>query len=410
LSQIAQIASLIENGEYRKAEVLSSKLFRTGNSENNRSSALRLRAKIRLETARFDEAIDDLKELQSSFPSDFDADAKELSSEAYLARFESAQVGFADRSDLLHAASLLKEISQTNPQYENLGWTYYQQGRIALIDNDIVNAKNLLIQALLAPSSRVVLTAYCYERLGFLEYYETRNMRQSLVFLDKAIHTYPTSASPSWLIQVYILRSRVLKEINTEKALESAQTALSYALKLSTHKELIADTAFALSEILASIQGQEQAVIDQLQLYFSNSKRPVGVDVSWSRAYEMMGDAYAQMGQHERAITAYESSLEHNPYHPWEELIYYRIAQNHYHLSEYEKSIQVLLQIDVTKPVDKLFLFNLNNLLGNAYFALKRFVDAQEAYQVALQNAPNNTDTQQTKMYLQLANERNQPL
>jgi len=102
LSQIAQIASLIENGEYRKAEVLSSKLFRTGNSENNRSSALRLRAKIRLETARFDEAIDDLKELQSSFPSDFDADAKELSSEAYLARFESAQVGFADRSDLLH--------------------------------------------------------------------------------------------------------------------------------------------------------------------------------------------------------------------------------------------------------------------------------------------------------------------
>jgi tetratricopeptide (TPR) repeat protein len=410
LSQIQQIASLVAKGDYRKAEVLSSKLFRTGESENDLGAALRLRAKIRLETDRFDEAIEDLRELQNSFSVEFDDSARELFSEAYLARFESAQVGFADRNDLVRAAALLQVIIKANPHYANLGWVYYQLGRIALINNDVSHAKDLLIQALIAPSSNVTLTSYCYERLGFLEYYETRNMWQSLAFLDKAIHTYPNDASPTWLVQVYLLRSRVLREFDTEKAIKSAQTALDIALQSSAHKELIADTAFAASEILVPIQGQEQTLIDQLQLYFSNSKRPVGVDVSWSRAYEMMGDAYTQLEQYERAIAAYESSLSHNPYHPWEESIYYRMAQNLYHQNNYERAIDVLQKVDLTKPVDKSFQFNLNNLLGNAFFALKKYAAAQESYQAALECAPNNIDTQQTRMYLELANERNQPL
>lgn len=410
MSQIEQIATLVDKGDYRKAEIMISKLFRSGESKKDLGTALRLRAKIRLKTDRIDEVIEDLKELRTSFPDAFDYSTKEMLASAYLERFEQAQVGFSDRNDLIQATALFEEITVSNQQYADLGWVYYQLGRIALIDNDINKSKELLIRALLSASNKVTLTAYCYERLGFLEYYETRDMWQALVFLDKAIHTYPTDASLIWLVQVYLLRSRVLREFDSTEALESAKSAINLAQESSEYREVVAETAFAVSEILASMQGQEQILIEQLQLFFSNSKRPVGIDVSWSRAYEMMGDAYTQLGQHDRAISAYEASLQHNPYHPWEESIYYRIAQNHYHQGNYERTVEIIERIENTKSTDSTFGFNLNNLLGNAYFALKNYPDAQKAYMLAMSNASSVVDTHQTMTYLQLAKERNQPL
>ena len=82
----------------------------------------------------------------------------------------------------------------------------------------------------LTPSHVNVLTSYCYERLAFIAFYEQRDLIAALGFVGKAIDTYPTSANQAWLVQVYILRSRIYKDRREYKAaLEVAEDAVSIA-------------------------------------------------------------------------------------------------------------------------------------------------------------------------------------
>ncbi|MDQ7034236.1 MAG: tetratricopeptide repeat protein [Anaerolineae bacterium] len=247
------------------------------------------------------------------------------------------------------------------------------------------------------------LTAYCYERLGFIAYYESRQPEQALIYLNKAIDIYPTSEPRLWLVQVYLLRSRVLRESNLDAAIESARMA--YDLAYSQNKTLSAESLFTLSELLSVNNGREIEVVDFIQQFIQVSKAPVGVDVTWSRAYEMLGDSYFAMRQYAEAITSYQNALQYNPDHPWEETIYYRIAKAHYQQQQYNEVVDNL-QVIIGDSQD----YRVFNLLANAYYGLRQFKQAMYSYQTAINLAPSGINIETMQMYYQLSQQMNPPL
>ena len=116
------------------------------------------------------------------------------------------------------------------PSISNRGWIYYQRGRVLLTENRIDDAVECFQQALLTPSTVPALTAYCYERLGFVAFYERREFEQALSFLNKAVATYPTTEDRLWLVHVHTLRSRVFREMHDyDAAVDAANSAISVA-------------------------------------------------------------------------------------------------------------------------------------------------------------------------------------
>jgi len=79
--------------------------------------------------------------------------------------------------------------------------------------NHIDEAAVCFTHALLKQSHVPALTAYCYERLGFIAFYESRELRSAVTFLQKAIATYPANDARLWLVQAHTLHSRILREM-----------------------------------------------------------------------------------------------------------------------------------------------------------------------------------------------------
>ena len=209
-----QIQELITSRDYKKAERAIANLLRTDLSSEDSATLFLLRAKARLLSGRPSEAIHDWKqaeEISRIFASKLES--QELLADSYLSRYETASVGFAQKSDVREASQIFQKISSKGEEYANIGWVYYQQGRIALIEGQSYAAETYFHKALFNPSTESALTAYCYERLGFVAYYESRQSKKALIFLDKALDTYPISEPRLWLVQVYLLKSRVQKNL-----------------------------------------------------------------------------------------------------------------------------------------------------------------------------------------------------
>lgn len=397
LEHIQTIDDLLLKRDIKRAEVLIARLLRTEPSLQGRARMLILRARARLFSARVDDALEDLHKAQSIAPDLFDVPQNlELLGDTHFARFELASVGFADRADTAQALTCYEKILADHATYDNLGWIYYQKARVLLTENRVEDAVNGLQQALLTPSTISPLTAYCYERLGFVAFYEERDPKGALAFLNKAIATYPNTEPRIWLVQVHTLRSRILRERQDfEAALEAASTAISVAMAAGVEgRPGLADALLTAAETLSHMSGREREIIGYLGQFAQISKRPLGIDVTWSRAQEMLGDAYFKTGQYAASITAYHNALQFNPYHPWELSLHYRVARSHYQLGEYDKAIHAINRLLQTAKADEqsIYDYRIFYVQGNAYFALGQYAKARDAYASALQLAPPSAE------------------
>ena len=412
--QTQAIETFIAKGDIKKADVLVARLLRAEISERERSDLLGFRARIRLLSARPDDAIADLTTIRETSPEMTNSGSLlELLADCYAARYELSSVGFSDRNDAEQALVIYEQIIEQFREYENLGWVYSQLGRVLLATNQIEQAVECFRQALFCPSHIRALTAYCYERLGFIAFYEQRNSQQSLTFLNKAVHTYPSSEDQAWLVQVHILRSRVLRDSEPDAALHAAETALSIASSSSSENKLtLSEALFTVAEFLLKRDGREKDVVNHLQRFLQVSKRPLGVDVTWSRVHEMLGDAHFKLGQYPSAIDAYRTALDLNPYHPWEISVYYRIARSHYQQGSFDEAVAAIDQLLSAAQAEDQEVqdYRVFDVLGNALFALERYDTALQAYETALEKAPPNTDLSKIEKYCEFARELNQPL
>lgn len=403
-----QIEALLRKHEVKKAEKLIAKALRSG-QEDAQARLLVYRARTRLFNGRPESGLDDLTTARQLNEALFnDPKTLEVLADCYFGRFELSAVGFADRSDTQQAESLYRTIIQQFSTYQNLGWVYYQLGRVLLSAARVDEAVTCLQQALLSPSQLPALTAYCYERLGFIAFYEQREPQRALHFLDKVIDTYPIAAERSWLVQVYILRSRVWREMrDVNHALQDSDTALQIAT-MGRNRVSLGEALLTSGELLAEMRGRERDLIDTLERFLQISKRPPGMDVTWSRAYEMLADAYTACGEYEKAISAYYSVLAYNPYHPWEVSIYYRIGRAYYRKGSYEKAIDAIRHaIKLAEDNPSLIDYRVHDTYGSALFALGHFQEASQAYEQALNLLPvDHEHSEKIRHYHQLALEK----
>lgn len=389
--QRTAIEALLKKREIKKAEVLIARHLRSNPDPHQQAELLVQRAHTRLLTARPEAAIDDLLRARSLRDDILESAPQiELLADCYFARFELSSVGFAERSDAHQSEALYRQIIDIFSAYDNLGWIYYQLGRVLLTDNRIQDALDCFQEALLNPSHVPALTAYCYERLGFVSFYEQRDLNRSLTFLSKAVDTYPVKEDRNWLVQVHILRSRVLREMfQMNMALQEAEKALTLAaMGRSDRRAALAEALLTTGELLCSVEGRERDVISHLEQFLQVCRRPLGIDVTWSRVYEMLGDAYFKVGRYDDAITAYNAVLQFNPYYPWEVSIYHRVARVYYQIGNYEKAVDAIRRaLDVASNDGHDFDYRLYDVYGNAHFALGHYDKAAEAYAHALQLA-----------------------
>lgn len=408
--QLQIIDLMLAKDEVKKAEVLIAKLLRTDILTNDDLAALLVyRARTRLLSARPEDALNDLSTVDSINPTLSEtAPILELKGDCHLARFELASLGFADRNDTRIAEEIYLKVVDRFPKYNNIGWVYYQLGRVCVTVNDVIKALQYFQQALMSPSHISSLTAYCYERLGFIAYYEDRDMQKALAFLNRAVDTFSVNSNPNWLIQVHILRGRVLHNLGDH---ENVKNAVEEALRISSITEgklAQSEALLAAGEIFAEVKDHDREVVYYLQQFMQTAKRPLGIDVTWSRVQEMLGNAYFNLGQFNSALAAYQSSLQLNPDHPWALSLYYRVATCYYHLRDYHNVLQTVEQMQhlAKAEAQEIDDYRVYDVLGNALFAMKKYDRAVEAYQRALGIAPANADTlHKIRSYYDLAKE-----
>jgi tetratricopeptide (TPR) repeat protein len=405
---------LLNKRDIKRAEVLIARSLRAELSVRERARLLIARARARLLSARVDDALEDLDHARDLLLDEFETPLTiELLADCHFARFELASVGFADRSDTAQALAAYERILADFPEYSNRGWIYYQRGRILLTENRTEDAVDCFQNALLTPSIVTTLTAYCYERLGFVAFYEHRDFDHALSFLSKAVSTYSTGDDRLWLVHVHTLRSRVFRETrNYDSAIDAANTAINVAQN-GEGKAGLADALLNAAETLVLVDGRQREVIAHLQQYIQISKRPLGIDVTWSRIHEMLGDAYLETNQLQNAVAAYQSALLFNPYTPWELSLHYRIARTLYQLGDYEKSVRAIQKMLQAAEADGQAVgdYRVYNILGNSYFALHSYLEAIHAYESALQMAPANAESlDKIRQYHQFAQDLSRPV
>lgn len=364
MNQITQIADLLEQREIKRAEILIAKTLRNTPDGTNKSYVYLQRARLKLLTQRPEEALRDIDHALANID-DVTGDSsqvRELLADSLLMRYEMALVGFADKADLLKSQEHYLWIVENVPEHDNLGWVYYQLGRIDLILTKTTDAVEYLHKALFAPSLIPELTAYIYERLGFIAFYEQRNPAMADVLLTKALHTYPSYLPKQWIIQVLLLRTRILMKTDLTKALLVSQEAVALT-STGTDKALLSEVLLHQSEILDAFGDRPSDVIDVIQRYLMLNKPPMGVDVTAARVHERLANAYMQAHAFEAAIEAYSTALTYNPDNPWEHTLRYQIAVAHFDLGNVAEARQILNDLITDEDIQPTDLKNATTLL-----------------------------------------------
>ena len=385
--------SLLARNELRRAEVAVTRALRTFLDQRTRVALLLLRARARLGDARPAEALDDLQAILALEPQRSQSPGLlELRGDCHLVRYELASVGFADHSDTVAAVDCYERILWETPDYENVGRVYFQLGRLALIGNDVPLAREHFLTALLAPSNLAALSALCFERLAYIAWYEERHLPRALGLLDKAIATCPTVGDLGWLIQVHLLRSRVLHELqNYPAAIAAAEKALSLA---TSEPAALAEALLTLAEFLAGTEGSQQEIIRHLQHFLQISQAPPGQDVTWGRVHELLGDAWFGLGHYGEAAAAWREALHYNPDNPWSASLQRRIARSLFHQGDYQAAAKAIEGLHIIAAGDGIpeVDFQLFAMLGHSRFRLRDYQGAQDAFEQALQLAPAGID------------------
>src|SRR5258708_6390233 len=395
--QLAQIDQWLDSGDAKRAEAQIARLLRSDCSPAERAELLLRRARTRVFTARPDEAIEDLQTLHALMPDLWErSEVQELLGDAYFSRFELAPVGFAERSDAVRARVCYQSIEERDPNYANMGWAMYQWGRILLTEDNIEQAIEKFTEALVKPSTVPRLTALCYERLGFIHLIEKRDPATALSYFSRAVTTYPSGEAAGWMMRLHLLRSRALREQNRfDEALQAAQAALQAVSPWERdYRAVLTDAHLAVGEMLASMPGRAREAADHLVQYLQHSRRPQGVDVTWSRIHETLGALWFRLERYDQAITAYHTALTFNPYHPWEISLQYQIARSHFRLREYEKAIAAIEHMLKLAEADHQPITNYGvyGVLGSAHFALEHYSEARVAFEKAVELAPPDAE------------------
>lgn len=393
-----QVDELIARRDLKKAEVVIARALKAEPHPADRAVLLISRARVRLISGRFDDALVDLTTASGLHPAaDDDPAVVELHGDVHFARFELSSVGFADRADTAQALAAYERILTEFPTYDNLGWIYYQKGRILLTANRVTEAANCFQVGMLNPSRVAPLTAYCYERLGFIAFYEQRDPRQALDFLTKAIVTYPAAEPRLWLSNVHALQSRVHREMRQlDQSLTAAKAAIAVAASAGHDgRPGLADALLTAAEAASEIDGAERDVIAYLNQFLQVTKKPVGIDVTRSRVYEILGDALLKTRQYAAAARAYQGALQVNPYHPWEQALYYRMARAYYLLRDYPAAIRAIERMVKAAHADgqQVTDYRVYTVLGHAHYALEQYAEAETAYATALTIAPPTAES-----------------
>ncbi|NLX11448.1 MAG: tetratricopeptide repeat protein [Chloroflexi bacterium] len=397
-------------GDLQRAGALLARLLRaSGVSDAERAQLLARRARMRLLAEKPDDALEDLRVCGTLDPAVIDTPPLlELAGDTYFARFELAPVGFADRADAEQAMACYNRLITFAPDYDNLGWVIYQKGRILLSAGTADQAAALFEQALEKSGQVAALPALCYERLGFIELFERRNAALALEYFARAVEVYPAGENAGWLVQLHILRSRAFREQRLyHAALTAARQALSTIdTTAPDYRRALPEAHLAVGEALAAIEAREPEAIDHLVQFLQLSKRPLGVDVTWSRVHETIGELSFRLGRYELAAEAYQAALSFNPFHPLEMHVRYQIARCYYRLQNYQRTIETLeaLQAAAAAEGDLVHDYRVYHLLGNACYALERYSQAVAAYHQALLLAPvGAAQLDQIRAYLRYA-------
>ncbi len=397
-AQLEAVDLAILSNDLRKAEVLIAKALRTDNlNGETRALILLRRARARLASGRPDDALGEIEEVLTIRPAlkDF-ADVKMLLGDIYFAKFALAEFGFADRNHSDIALRYYDDIIAQEPTFENIGWVYYQRGCIYLSDHKLQAAIDNLNQALGGPNDPPHVYAYAFERLGYIALYEQRDPERAVIYFEQAVNHYPKTTTTGWITQLHVSRSRAFREADDyEQALKAASEALqSLDTTALDYKRALPETHLAIGEVLALIPDREADAIEHLLQFLQTSKRPLGIDVTWSRVHELLGNLSMTLKRYEQAVEAFQASLQFNPYHPWEVNIHYQIARCYYRMKAYERVIAAIEQMKAaaTKESNTITDYRVFYTLGNAYFALERYSEAVTAYYEAEQLAPPNAD------------------
>jgi tetratricopeptide (TPR) repeat protein len=391
------IQSLINEQNYKQAEKLLAIALRD-NSESMKEDLILLRGRLRLLTGHPGDALADFVELskinkellQVSF-------FVELLADAHLAYYTNVKLGFSESDTLKIALNMYSRLTTDFPDYHNYGWAFFQLARISLLQNDTHSAYDYLYIAINQPSQVNNLSALCYERLAFIELYDRRNFTQALGHINHALELYYANKFDdlTWEIHAHLMRARLLKLMGTRQDVHEVLDNVIHAVGKHQMEspQLLSDTLLACGEIASSITGLEAETISYLSQFIKSTKRPLDVDVTWSRVYELLGYSYFALKHYQDAISMLKSSLELNPDHPWMANIVLLIAYCHYNQTEFDKTIDAINglrqhNLDRDLVADKYMLYG---ILGNALFATKQYQKAAEAYESALIGTPINS-------------------
>ena len=395
--KLRTVREMLNQDKAKKAEAFVSRLLRTEPSTTQVAQLLALRARAHLLNANPEQGLKDLQQLQNIAPDVFNQpQTQETLADCYLARFELSAIGFTDRTYLTKAQETYQALLENHPNYENSGWILYQYGRSWLASDNITRAVSSFQKALNNPSKSPTHKANCYERLGYIEFYHHRNFERALELLNLALAVYPNGADPTWLVQLHLQRARILQATNQPEAMiQVVSTAIKIAVEdLQQDRPFISDTLFTSAELVAAVPGFEQRAVALLERFVQISPRPVGINVTWSRAYEMMGDLYFELGRYDAATAAYSTALQFNPYHPWGVSVYYRMAKSQYQQGNYAEAVNIIQHMvnhahAESEPVTD---YRVYDILGNALFAQERYTEAAQAYQTAMSLAHDSAE------------------
>jgi tetratricopeptide (TPR) repeat protein len=406
---LAAIDQRIASGDARRAEIQLGRLLRDELDPVTRSEILVRRARARLLLSRPDEALVDMHTALDLAPDLLRLnDMQCLLGDIHLLRFELAAVGFAERTDTDRALQAYQTIMQRDPLYANSGWVLYQWGRLLLSRDQMDEAYARFSEALLNPTTSAVVTAYCHERLGFIELVERRDPAAALVQFNRAAIAYPREAPLSWMVRLHLHKARALREqTRFDEAAEAALTARRLLKPLDPeYRALASEVSLMLGETLAKTPGNEREAVEYLSQFLQLSRKPQGIDVTWSRVHETIGELWFQVEAYDAAIEAYRQALAYNPYHPLEVLVNYQIARANFRRKEYREAIAFVNAMLKAAESDGQSVtdYRVYSMLASAYFALGNFAQAAEAYKQALHLAPPNAEQRdEISTYLQSA-------
>jgi tetratricopeptide (TPR) repeat protein len=292
-----------------------------------------------------------------------------------------------------------------------MAWVYYQCGRARLSQNEIDDAAGYFRRALEAQNPEPGVRAMAQERLGYMELFEKRDPAAAIEHFRAAQRSASGEEPPGWLVQLNIRMSGAhLERHEYDDALAAARSALRSIQSNGTaaHRVALPEAHLATADVMAVMPGFESEAIEHYLRFLQYSKRPPGIDVTWSKVHETIGHLSFRLERYQQAITAFEKALEINPYHPWDMNLRYQIARCYYRTRLYERAVETIRELEAHAASDETPIrdWHVYNLLGNAYFALENFRAASEAYQLTLELAPTGeTGQEKTRIYLRFCEE-----